>query len=419
MTLTELRRAMSEYATRFDPARVVACDASRIVNDAAAIEKMAATVKSLAAGRVAETEIWKRDGDRSAAHQLARTTGTSVVQAKETLVAARRLQDLPTAAAAARRGELSTQQVAVIADAASADPFAEARLLEQSRTASLGELRDECSRTKANICDLEERRRRIHERRHLRTWNDTEGAANLHLRDNPEVVAGIMATIEPIRDELFEAARKEGRREPLEAYAADALAELARSAGNTSGSRNARRRTNVLFRVDLTRLLRNYPVRDEVCEIAGYGPVAASAVRDLHDTEDPFLAAVVTKGEDVVGVAHLGRRPNAYQQSALEWLYPTCAVEGCNSLEFLENDHREDWATTHMTVFELLDRLCTHHHDLKTSEGWGLVNGRGKRSFVPPDNPRHPRNAHSHPPQHEANPRRSGGITYKSRMNEP
>ena len=395
--MTELRSAVGRYATRFDPARVSARDAARVVDDAAAIEKMAATVKSLAAARVAKTEIWKRDGDRSAAHQLARATGTSVGQAKETLVAARRLSDLPATEAAARRGELSAQQVAAIADAASADPHAEGRLLEHSRSASLGELRDECGRTKANACDLEERRRRIHEHRHLRTWNDSEGAANLHLRDNPEVVAGIMATLEPIRDELFEAARKEARREPMEAYAADALAELARRADGANSGGKPSRRAKVLFRVDLTSLLRNYPVGDELCEIAGYGPVAASAVRDLLDTQDPFLAAVVTKGRDVVGVAHLGRRPNAHQQTALEWLYPTCAADGCSSLAFLENDHREDWASTHCTVFELLDRLCGHHHDLKTRENWSLVEGRGKRAFVRPDDPRHPRNAHSPP----------------------
>ena len=263
----------------------------------------------------------------------------------ETLQAARRLQDLPATGEAARRGELSAQQVAVITDAAGADPDAEARLLEQSRTASYGELRDECARTKTNASDVEARRRRIHDHRYLRTWNDTEGARMLQLRDNPEVVAGIMATLEPIRDELFGAARKDGRREPMEAYAADALAELARRA-TTGSDVKPSRRAKVLARVDLPALLRGYPVGDETCELAGYGPVAVSAIRDLLETEDPFLAAIVTKSKEVVGIAHLGRRATAYQQSALEWLYPTCAVEGCNSLAFLENDHREDWART-------------------------------------------------------------------------
>jgi hypothetical protein len=75
----------------------------------------------------------------------------------------------------------------------------------------------------------------------------------------------------------------------------------------------------------------------------------------------------------------------------------TCAAEGCDSVAFLENDHRDDWAKTHTTVFDLLDRLCPHHHDLKTTEHWALVEGRGKRAFVPPDDSRHPRNAHGPP----------------------
>jgi len=95
----------------------------------------------------------------------------------------------------------------------------------------------------------------------------------------------------------------------------------------------------------------------------------------------------------VVGVAHLGRQPTAHQRTALEWLYPTCAVEGCSAVARLEMDHREAWATTHVTLFTLLDRLCSHHHRLKTRENWGLVDGRGKRAFVAPTDERHPRHA--------------------------
>ncbi len=107
----------------------------------------------------------------------------------------------------------------------------------------------------------------------------------------------------------------------------------------------------------------------------------------------------MTDGEAVVGVAHLGRRPRATQQTALEWLYPTCAAEGCRATAFLEVDHRVPWAKSHLTVFDLLDRLCPHHHDHKTLDGWALVEGRGKRAFVPPDDSRHPRHpARSHDP---------------------
>src|SRR6266508_1525608 len=176
MTLGELRRGLRAYATRFDAGRISVRDAARVVEDAAAIENMAASVKALAAARVAETELWKQDGDRTAAHHLARRTGVSVGRAQETLVTGRQLQELPATAAEALSGRLSVSQTALIADAACADPAAESRLLEQAQTRSLGELRDECARTKAVICDLEARRRRIHERRCLRTWSDAEGA---------------------------------------------------------------------------------------------------------------------------------------------------------------------------------------------------------------------------------------------------
>ncbi|MGH9264257.1 MAG: DUF222 domain-containing protein [Acidimicrobiales bacterium] len=391
--LAELEAGMRRFAASFDAAVLSADQAGSVVAGAAALERMAATVKALAAARMADTGAWKASGERSAAHALARSTGTSVGQASESLATAKRLRTLPLLGAAARAGELSFQQAAAVADAASADPAAEHRLLAKAKRSSLAELREECARTKAAaLPDAEARRRAIHAQRFLRSYLDGEGAWNLRMRDNPEVGAAVMAAIEPIRDRLFRAARAEGRKEPTEAYAADALAELA-----TKGPSNARARAKTIVRVDLDALLRGRAIEGETCEIAGFGPVAVSAVRELLDSGDPFLAAVVTKGEQVVGVAHLGRRPTAAQQTALEWLYPTCAAEGCSAGTWLENDHRVDWATTHLTVLDLLDRLCSHHHDLKSLDGWALVEGQGKRPFVPPDDPRHPRSAHAPP----------------------
>ncbi|MDQ3642144.1 MAG: DUF222 domain-containing protein [Actinomycetota bacterium] len=390
--LGELREAVGRYAAVFDASLLSTDQAAGAVAEAAAIEKIAATLKGLAAARAASGDAWKGAGDRSAAHHLARTTGTSVSQASEAIETARRLEKLPAVAAAARAGELSAQQAAAVSDAAALDASAEARLVDKARTSSLGELREECSRTKAAArLDAESRRRAIHAERFLRSYTDAEGAWNLRMRDNPEVGAEVMAAVDAIRDRLFRAARSQEREEPSEAYAADALAELVRTASRGRGSTKARPRAKIIVRVDLPALLRGQVAAGEVCELAGFGPVAASAVRDLIDTGDPFLAAIVTKGEQVMGVAHLGRRPTAHQQTALEWLYPTCAVEGCSSVTWLENDHRVDWARSHTTVLDLLDRLCSHHHDLKSLDGWGLVAGHGTRVFVPPDDPRHPR----------------------------
>ena len=165
----------------------------------------------------------------------------------------------------------------------------------------------------------------------------------------------------------------------------------------------------LLIRVDYDTWLRGVVLEGETCELAGYGPIPVSVARQLVATGDAFVAAILTKGRSVVGVAHLGRAPNAYQRSALEWLYPTCAAAGCVTRVHLQADHRIDWVKTHHTVFDELDLLCSHHHRLKTRSNWALVAGQGKRAFVPPDDLRHPRHGHSHNQStRSSQPRRQG-----------
>jgi hypothetical protein len=414
--LSALRKATSRYAAGFRPELLSAPDASRAVADAAAIEATASTLKALAAARVAETGDWKKAGHRSPAEALARDTGTSVSTARDALDIGRRLASQPEVDSAARQGKLSSAQLAMITNAAEADPLAERRLLDEAQSSSLAALKDTCARTKAAAHpDLEQRRRCIHEARSLRSWTDVEGVWRLSASGNPEDGAQIMAALAPVTDSLFRSARTEGRREPPTAYAFDALVQLAREAMSTATpngvasdsrtagparpTRNERHRpgapVKLLLRVDYDAFLRGAPATGETCELVGYGPISMSAVNDLLETGDPFVGAILTKAKALVGVAHLGRQPTAHQQSALEWLYPSCAAKGCHAQGHLERDHRVDWAKTHYTMFDLLDLLCAHHHDLKTREGWELVEGSGKRPFVPPNDERHPRQCKS------------------------
>ena len=55
--IAELRESLSEYAAGFDAAVLSAAQAAEVVEQASRIEKMAATVKALAAARVAETRF--------------------------------------------------------------------------------------------------------------------------------------------------------------------------------------------------------------------------------------------------------------------------------------------------------------------------------------------------------------------------
>jgi hypothetical protein len=119
----------------------------------------------------------------------------------------------------------------------------------------------------------------------------------------------------------------------------------------------------------------------------------------------PFSGPVspAPKGHDVVNVAHLGRHPNAFQRTALEWLYPASAVRGCNQQVRIEWAHRRDWKDTNETALQNLDGLCRYHHRMKTTRGSMLASGSGSRDFVAPEDPRHPRHG-----QHSSGTGRDG-----------
>jgi 5-methylcytosine-specific restriction endonuclease McrA len=101
-------------------------------------------------------------------------------------------------------------------------------------------------------------------------------------------------------------------------------------------------------------------------------------------TGGAFVAAVITRATNVVGVADLGRRPTGVQATALQWRDPQCCVAGCPADGYLETDHRAGWALTGQTSIDDLDRLCSHHHSLKTNHGYRLAPGTGKRPMRPP-----------------------------------
>ncbi|QXC63022.1 HNH endonuclease [Aquihabitans sp. G128] len=142
----------------------------------------------------------------------------------------------------------------------------------------------------------------------------------------------------------------------------------------------------VIVRIDHSALVRGHTVAGETCEVAGVGPISAGAVRELL-RDDPFLAAVVTKGRDVVTVAHLGRGLNAHQRTAIEALGLRCANRACNRTVALQIDHRVPYAQVPETRLDNQDPLCPDCHRRKTHHGWHLEPGTGPRRFLPPDEP--------------------------------
>ncbi len=384
MRLCNVEAALRKIVAGLEPETLEADAAAGLVDTFATIEKLGAAGKALAARRVADSNLWRGAGERSAAHWLARRSGTSIGSAMATIETAARLSELPAVDAAVRAGELSAVQANEIASTAAADPGAGAELVAVARDNGVAGLRDRCRRVKAAAApDEMARHRAIHASRSLRHWSDPDGAGRLEGRFTPEVLAELLVALEPFEAEAFRVARDEGRREGFDAYRADALLALARAGRDGTAQGPSRPHNTVHVVIDRAALMRGKSEAGERCEVAGLGPVPVPVVRSMLD--DAFVTAVVTNGVDVSTVAHLGRRPTAHQRSALEVRDPECVVGGCHVRVGLEIDHVEPWSATRITKLDALARLCRFHHAQKTHEGYRLEGGPGHRRWLKPD----------------------------------
>jgi hypothetical protein len=396
--VTSCETALVELCRRFDPAAIPLSEAAAVYDALAHIEKLAAGAKLRTAARAEASKAWRHAGFRSPAEWLAHRSGTSVGAAHAELKASEQLRQLPGTTDALCHGAVSPAQATAIAEAAVVDPASENRLLNEAERSSLRGLRDECARTRAAADpDAEARYERINRERSLRSFTDHDGAWNLHARGPVDVGARVMAALGPIIDDVFNRARDENRTEATATYAFDALVQLAEGRADGMTARRRAPKYLALLRVDLDALVRGATDDDERCELTGLGQIPVRVARELLG--DALLHLVITRGRDVATVVHLGRGPNVAQKIALLWSQPTCSRAGCDQpWTFAEVDHRTPWAETHQTSLPDLDRLCRHDHRLKTNDGWALVTGHGKRDFVPPGHPHHPRTVAGHGP---------------------
>ena len=172
--LTAATATVRRLAADVEPSCYTGPDAVRVLGVLTEAERVIAALRTLFARRVEESNVWRHEGDRSAAHFLAHRTGTTVGQAIATLEVAHRLEALPATDEAFRNGELSEVQAAAVSEAAEADPAAEQALLAKAAQGTVKALRDECRRIKAAACPDElARYKTIRQDRHLMIWADT------------------------------------------------------------------------------------------------------------------------------------------------------------------------------------------------------------------------------------------------------
>lgn len=292
---------------------------------------------------------------------------------------AERLADLPLIAEAFRNGLLSEAQAREITAVASEVPDAQDQLLEAAGKRTFRSLQEECRRVEAAAAvNEDDRYRRVHRSRACRSWVDRHGVGHLSARLTPDDLARVDNEIGRRYDRIIEDAIRGGWFEGRDAHLADALVDLARPDSDAPpGPQNM-----VHVIADFDALIRDHTVGGERCEIPGVGPIPATLARQM--SEDAILKVLLTKGVDVVAVAHGGPTIPASVRSALEVRDPKCIVPRCDRRRGLQIDHRNAFSRTRVTKLEDLGRLCCWHHYLKTFVGYTYRGGPGSWEWIPP-----------------------------------
>ena len=129
--------ALVGLVAELDPDEVPLSQATAVYAELDRIVRVASAARVLVARRVDEAQEWKRRGHRTAAEALAAASGSSLGAARDELAASNALSGLPATRDRMLEGKLSANQATVIADAAAANPGAEAALLDAAGTANL------------------------------------------------------------------------------------------------------------------------------------------------------------------------------------------------------------------------------------------------------------------------------------------
>lgn len=117
----------------------------------------------------------------------------------------------------------------------------------------------------------------------------------------------------------------------------------------------------------------------------GVGPIPVSVAR--HLSQDVVLKALITDGTDVRVVSHLGRTIPAHVRTALEEFQPECVIAGCHVDRHLEIDHNEPVEAGGATAIWNLNRVCHHHHRVKSAGDLRIMGEGGDKVLVPGPRP--------------------------------
>jgi hypothetical protein len=385
--LTAVEAAVTSFCQGFDPAVLSPTQAADAVDRLAVIERRVAAAKARAARRVESSSMWKHAGHRTAATWMAARTGDPVAATAGLLETARKLEACAATAEAFASGAVSAHAAREIAAAVAADPRAEANLLAVAAEGDHQRLVDAAATVRRAARSAEDeaaRHARLRARRFVRTRTDADGLVILNAGFTPKDWAPFAARLQRATDLEFTRARQEGRRERVEAYAADALLTMLDPEQGHSGQRTKPQPTKpqVTVLVDGLALKRGHVGPGQRCEIVGVGPVDVAWVNDL--LPEAIVHVLVHDGVDITTYASATRHIPRPVQIALAARDRYCVVRGCRCLRRTERDHRTSFAEGGAGSLHNLNLLCSFHHDQKSHSGARLQRAGTEWLWWPP-----------------------------------
>ena len=363
-SLLEASGALRSVLRSSDPGDYPGADCAVLAEELARTEKACAAWRARAAARAVTCGAHRGRGFGDGAEWLARQVGSTLSEARGELCAARALEGVPAALAAASSGELSLAQASEVAKAEAALAGSGAGLVEAARGASLGSLREQARRVVLSATGVEALHERQHRSRSLRFWSDGQGMVCFSGQLPPVVGVGLRNRVEAEAARQRRAAGGAGRAEGLAAHAADALAGL------LSGP-PVPLRAEVVYVVSAEAAIRGHVEGGEICHLISGGPVPVPHA-NAEAARGAFLKVLELKGLDIGRVAHIGRRAPAELRTALSLGAPphfegaACRVDGCGRRYGLEWDHVDPVANGGKTSYANLSAKCWGHHREKT-----------------------------------------------------
>jgi hypothetical protein len=228
--------SLAAFVADLDAGAFTGSDAARLTELFVRGQRLCATGMAMAARRASECSAPERAGARSPEEWLATLSGTDLRSAQTALSTAEQMATAPELEDACRKGELSADQAAEIADATKSDPSSTGRLIRQAKNRTLKGLREDCRAVRHQARSRQDDQARLavmHRHRYLRTWIDHDGNGRGSFSMTPDKLARFRAWMHPYQKAAFDRSRQGGIREERDRYALDALMDMAEAASHS------------------------------------------------------------------------------------------------------------------------------------------------------------------------------------------